>query len=137
MALRISRRSMDCGRPPGLGLGIRGWTSFHWASVRSVGYFARLIPFSTPKTRGEVHFSHRLLGAFDRIDNQDIAEERRVHFVGRIGKNRYSPHFDKVKHSRLTILRIMLTVTDFGGRLVFDFRQLIARNARRPFVPTT
>jgi len=78
-----------------------------------------------------------ILGAFDRIDNQDIAEERRVHFVGRIGKNRYSPHFDKVKHSRLTILRIMLTVTDFGGRLVFDFRQLIARNARRPFVPTT
>ena len=34
------RRSTDCGRPPGLGLGIRGWTSFHWASVRSVGYFA-------------------------------------------------------------------------------------------------
>src|SRR5271157_6157764 len=72
MALRISRRSTDCGRPPGLGLGIRGWTSFHWASVRSVGYFARLIPFSTPKTRGEVHFSHRLLGprswqaSFDR-----------------------------------------------------------------------
>ena len=33
-------RSTDCGRPPGLGLGIRGWTSFHWASVRSVGYFA-------------------------------------------------------------------------------------------------
>src|SRR5271166_5369603 len=61
MALRISRRSTDCGRPPGLGWGIRGWTSFHWASVRSVGYFARLIPFSTPKTRGEVHFSHRLL----------------------------------------------------------------------------
>jgi len=32
---------------------------------------------------------------------------------------------------------MLLTVTDFGGRLVFDFRQLIARNARRPFVLTT
>ena len=29
-----------------------------------------------------------ILGAVDRIDNQDIAEERRVHFVGGIGKNR-------------------------------------------------
>ena len=78
MALRISRRSMDCGRPPGLGLGIRGWTSFHWASVRSVGYFARLIPFSTPKTRGEVHFSHRLLerrlGRFDPEVQKALAE---------------------------------------------------------------
>ena len=48
-----------------------------------------------------------ILGAFDRIDNQNIAEERRVHFVGGIGKNRYSPHFGEVKHGRLTILRIM------------------------------
>ena len=48
-----------------------------------------------------------ILGAFDRIDNQDIAEERRVHFVGGIGKNRYSLHFDKVKHGKLTILRNM------------------------------
>ena len=48
-----------------------------------------------------------ILGAFDRVDIQNIAEERRVHFVGGIGKNRYTPHFDKVKHGRLTILRII------------------------------
>ena len=60
MALRIC--PVDGLRPPSrFGLGNQGLDRFHWASVRSVGYFARLIPFSTPKTRGEVHFSHRLL----------------------------------------------------------------------------
>src|SRR5271157_1868835 len=98
MALRISRRSTDCGRPPGLGLGIRGWTSFHWASVRSVGYFARLIPFSTPKTSGEVHFSHRLLGVGEIVyllpRGKDFPGEVSHHLNARGIKFRFVDHVD-------------------------------------------
>src|SRR5271157_3938636 len=102
MALRISRRSTDCGRPPGLGWGIRGWTSFHWASARSVGYFARLIPFSTPKTRGEVHFSHRLLGLRRNNHHNDGDNARisspggaTVHSQGREPLGRAEPNIPK------------------------------------------
>ena len=64
MALRISRRSTDCGRPPGLGLGIRGWTSFHWASVRSVGYFAsHTLFYAQSKGRGSLFTQALRVGA--------------------------------------------------------------------------
>ena len=53
---------VDGLRPPSrFGLGNQGLDRFHWASVRSVGYFASLMPFSSPKTRGEFSFSRRLL----------------------------------------------------------------------------
>ena len=42
---------VDGLRPPSrFGLGNQGWTSFYWASVRSVGYFAFSVPpFSTAR----------------------------------------------------------------------------------------
>ena len=60
MPLTTSRMSAVRGLPPGLPAGIKGARTFHWASLRSLGYGLRFMTHSIVQVQD---FSHTLLGA--------------------------------------------------------------------------
>ena len=58
MPLTTSRMSAVRGLPPGLPAGIKGARTFHWASLRSLGYGLRFMTHSIVQVQD---FSHTLL----------------------------------------------------------------------------
>ena len=58
MPLTTSRMSAVRGLPPGLPAGIKGPRTFHWASLRSLGYGLRFMTHSIVQVQD---FSHTLL----------------------------------------------------------------------------